>query len=84
MHSCCDRAGVRAVLFCPGCPLTSFSPNARCLPPYRRYSGTSADLLKTALDLIISVRVFLGRFDMRTMQVGHQRARDYPGVDGLS
>lgn len=34
-----------------------------------RYSGTSADLLKTALDLIISVRVFLGRFDMRTMQV---------------
>ena len=34
------------------------------------YSGTSADLLKTVLDLIISVRVFLGRFDMRTMQVG--------------
>jgi hypothetical protein len=35
-----------------------------------RYSGTSADLLKTCFDLIISARIFLGRFDMRTMQVG--------------
>jgi hypothetical protein len=33
------------------------------------YSGTSADLLKTLLDLLISVRLFLGRFDMRTLQV---------------
>ncbi len=35
----------------------------------RRYSGTSADLLKTCFDLIVSVKLFLGRFDMRTMQV---------------
>ncbi|KFM24478.1 hypothetical protein F751_3196 [Auxenochlorella protothecoides] len=33
------------------------------------YSGTSADLLKTLFDLMVSVKVFLGRFDMRTMQV---------------
>jgi hypothetical protein len=34
------------------------------------YSGTSADLFKTMFDLLISVKLFLGRFDMRTMQVG--------------
>jgi hypothetical protein len=33
------------------------------------YSGTSADLFKTMFDLMISVKLFLGRFDMRTMQV---------------
>jgi hypothetical protein len=33
------------------------------------YSGTSADLFKTMFDLLISVKLFLGRFDMRTMQV---------------
>ena len=32
------------------------------------YSGTSADLLKTMFDLTISLKLFLGRFDMRTMQ----------------
>ncbi len=31
------------------------------------YSGTSADLLKTALDLLVSVKLFLGRFDLRTV-----------------
>jgi hypothetical protein len=36
------------------------------------YSGTSADLFKTMFDLLISVKLFLGRFDMRTMQVGLQ------------
>jgi hypothetical protein len=40
------------------------------LPMFPWYSGTSADLIKTLFDLLISVRVFLGRFDMRTMQVG--------------
>jgi hypothetical protein len=33
------------------------------------YSGTSADLFKTMFDLMISLKLFLGRFDMRTMQV---------------
>ncbi|GLI59475.1 hypothetical protein VaNZ11_001358 [Volvox africanus] len=32
------------------------------------YSGTSADLFKTLFDLMVSVKLFLGRFDMRTMQ----------------
>jgi hypothetical protein len=43
------------------------------MPPFldmvRWYSGTSADLFKTMFDLMISVKLFLGRFDMRTMQV---------------
>ena len=30
---------------------------------------TSADLFKTVFDLLVSVTVFLGRFDMRMMQV---------------
>ncbi|GJM99558.1 hypothetical protein PR202_ga16668 [Eleusine coracana subsp. coracana] len=33
------------------------------------YSGTSADLFKTVFDLMISVTLFVGRFDMRMMQV---------------
>lgn len=37
--------------------------------PNNRYSGTSADLFKTAFDLMVSFKLFLGRFDMRTMQV---------------
>ncbi|WVZ61470.1 hypothetical protein U9M48_011334 [Paspalum notatum var. saurae] len=32
------------------------------------YSGTSADLFKTAFDLMVSVTLFVGRFDMRMMQ----------------
>ncbi|XP_078432771.1 uncharacterized protein LOC144704284 [Wolffia australiana] len=32
------------------------------------YSGTSADLFKTVFDLLVSVTLFLGRFDMRMMQ----------------
>lgn len=31
--------------------------------------STSADLFKTAFDLLVSVTVFVGRFDMRMMQV---------------
>ena len=32
------------------------------------FTGTSADMYRTMFGLIISVKVFLGRFDMRTMQ----------------
>lgn len=39
------------------------------LPMVPWYSGTSADMYKTVFDLLISVKLFLGRFDMRTMQV---------------
>lgn len=44
-------------------------PQPEFLPMVPWYSGTSADLLKTCLDLMVSVKLFLGRFDMRTMQV---------------
>ena len=38
-------------------------------PMVQWFSGTSADMYCTIFGLIISVKVFLGRFDMRTMQV---------------
>lgn len=41
------------------------------LPMFPWYSGTSADMYRTMIDLVISVKLFLGRFDMRTMEVGH-------------
>lgn len=41
------------------------------------YSGTSADLFKTAFDLLVSVTLFLGRFDMRTMQAAMTQANQY-------
>ena len=31
--------------------------------------STSADLYKTVFDLMVSVTVFLGRFDMRILQI---------------
>ncbi|KAK4274712.1 hypothetical protein QN277_017898 [Acacia crassicarpa] len=37
------------------------------------YSGTSADLFKTVFDLLVSVAVFVGRFDMRMMQAAMSR-----------
>ncbi|KAF5792369.1 putative calcineurin-like phosphoesterase domain, ApaH type, metallo-dependent phosphatase [Helianthus annuus] len=40
------------------------------------YSGTSADLFKTAFDLLVSVTVFMGRFDMRMMQAAMNGTRD--------
>lgn len=40
------------------------------------YSGTSADLFKTAFDLLVSVTVFVGRFDMRMMQASMNKAGD--------
>eukprot|EP01018_Ginkgo_biloba_P004063 Gb_29021 [translate_table: standard] len=33
------------------------------------YSGISADLFKTVFDLLVSVTLFVGRFDMRMMQI---------------
>ncbi len=34
-------------------------------------AGTSADMYRTVFELLVSVKLFLGRFDMRTMQVSH-------------
>ncbi|XP_072958496.1 uncharacterized protein [Typha angustifolia] len=40
------------------------------------YSGTSADLFKTVFDLLVSVTLFLGRFDMRMMQAAMNKVPD--------
>ncbi|OAY50898.1 uncharacterized protein LOC110614932 isoform X1 [Manihot esculenta] len=40
------------------------------------YSGTSADLFKTVFDLLVSVTVFVGRFDMRMMQAAMTKVED--------
>ncbi|CAN6478453.1 unnamed protein product [Victoria cruziana] len=40
------------------------------------YSGTSADLFKTAFDLLVSVTLFVGRFDMRMMQAAMSKIHD--------
>lgn len=40
------------------------------LPMFPWYSGTSADMYRTIFGLIVSLKLFLGRFDMRTMQAG--------------
>ena len=45
------------------------------LPMFPWYSGTSADLLNTLFNLTVSVKFFLGRFDMRTL-LGAMRAND--------
>uniref|UniRef100_A0A2P2J0K9 Uncharacterized protein MANES_05G171000 n=1 Tax=Rhizophora mucronata TaxID=61149 RepID=A0A2P2J0K9_RHIMU len=42
------------------------------------YSGTSADLFKTVFDLLVSVTVFVGRFDMRMMQAAMNKVQDGP------
>ena len=39
------------------------------LPMFPWYSGTSADMYRTIFDLLISLKLFLGRYDMRQMQV---------------
>lgn len=38
------------------------------LPMFPWYTGTSADMYLTIFGLIVSLKLFLGRFDMRTMQ----------------
>ncbi|VAI21243.1 unnamed protein product [Triticum turgidum subsp. durum] len=40
------------------------------------YSGTSTDLFKTVFDLMISVTLFVGRFDMRMMQAAMNKTPD--------
>ncbi|KAH7848647.1 hypothetical protein Vadar_005588 [Vaccinium darrowii] len=47
------------------------------------YSGTSADLFKTVFDLLVSVTVFVGRFDMRMMQAAMSRVKDGAQHDDL-
>ncbi|KAG0469979.1 hypothetical protein HPP92_016679 [Vanilla planifolia] len=40
------------------------------------YSGTSTDLFKTVFDLLVSVTLFVGRFDMRMMQAAMNKVPD--------
>ncbi|KAL4310219.1 hypothetical protein GQ457_01G026290 [Hibiscus cannabinus] len=40
------------------------------------YSGTSADLFNTVFDLLVSVTLFVGRFDMRMMQAAMSRVHE--------
>ncbi|CAN4095395.1 unnamed protein product [Withania somnifera] len=47
------------------------------------YSGTSADLFKTVFDLLVSVTVFVGRFDMRMMQAAMSKVEDGAKHDDL-
>ncbi|KDD71187.1 hypothetical protein H632_c5609p0, partial [Helicosporidium sp. ATCC 50920] len=56
------------------------APAPRFLPMFPWYSGTSADLMKTVFDLIVSVKLFLGRFDNRTLQAAG--LQDEPPRDG--
>ncbi|KAG5410732.1 hypothetical protein IGI04_007051 [Brassica rapa subsp. trilocularis] len=49
-------------------------PNFLDMVPW--YSGTSADLFKTVFDLLVSVTVFLGRFDMRMLQAAMTKSCD--------
>ncbi|KAL5715226.1 hypothetical protein ACHQM5_017075 [Ranunculus cassubicifolius] len=47
------------------------------------YSGTSADLFKTVFDLLVSVTLFVGRFDMRMMQAAMSKGEDCAQRDDL-
>ncbi|KAG4147137.1 hypothetical protein ERO13_D05G203800v2 [Gossypium hirsutum] len=47
------------------------------------YSGTSADLFKTAFDLLVSVTLFVGRFDMRMLQAAMSRVHEGAQQDDL-
>ncbi|GLJ47120.1 hypothetical protein SUGI_0994890 [Cryptomeria japonica] len=47
------------------------------------YSGTSADLFKTAFDLLVSLTLFLGRFDMRMMQAAMTKAQSNEITEGF-
>jgi len=51
-----------------GLPVPIDGPVPAFLPMFPWYSGTSADLLKTLFDLVVSLKVFLGRFDLRTLE----------------
>eukprot|EP01018_Ginkgo_biloba_P006074 Gb_19683 [translate_table: standard] len=52
---------------------TQMAPDFLDMVPW--YSGTSADLFKTVFDLLVSVTLFVGRFDMRMMQAAMSRAQ---------
>ncbi|XP_037443190.1 uncharacterized protein LOC119311633 isoform X1 [Triticum dicoccoides] len=41
-----------------------------------QYSGTSTDLLKTVFNLMLSVTLFVGRFDMRMLQAAINKGPD--------
>ncbi|KAK4276652.1 hypothetical protein QN277_014778 [Acacia crassicarpa] len=56
-------------------------PNFLDMVPW--YSGTSADLFKTVFDLLVSVTVFVGRFDMRMMQAAMSKVNDGDGQGDL-
>ncbi|KAI3825561.1 hypothetical protein L1987_07051 [Smallanthus sonchifolius] len=56
-------------------------PNFLDMVPW--YSGTSADLFKTVFDLLVSVTVFVGRFDMRMMQAAMSRVHEGAKEDFL-
>ncbi|XP_028757656.1 uncharacterized protein LOC114716766 [Neltuma alba] len=56
-------------------------PNFLDMVPW--YSGTSADLFKTVFDLLVSVTVFVGRFDMRMMQAAMSKVDDGDGQGDL-
>ncbi|XP_071694090.1 uncharacterized protein [Rutidosis leptorrhynchoides] len=56
-------------------------PNFLNMVPW--YSGTSADLFKTVFDLLVSVTVFVGRFDMRMMQAAMSRVHEGEKEDFL-
>ncbi|XP_042407251.1 uncharacterized protein LOC121997075 [Zingiber officinale] len=47
------------------------------------YSGTSADLFKTVFDLMVSVTLFVGRFDMRMMQAAMNKVPDEAKNDDI-
>ncbi|KAG6496551.1 hypothetical protein ZIOFF_044418 [Zingiber officinale] len=47
------------------------------------YSGTSADLFKTVFDLMASVTLFVGRFDMRMMQAAMNKVPDEAKNDDI-
>ncbi|KAE8683616.1 Detected protein of unknown function [Hibiscus syriacus] len=50
---------------------------------YPKFSRTSADLFKTVFDLLVSVTVFVGRFDMRMMQAAMSRVHEGAEQDDL-
>lgn len=60
---------------------TQMSPDFLDMVPW--YSGTSADLFKTVFDLLVSVTLFVGRFDMRMMQAAMSRAQESSAKEGF-
>ncbi|XP_037408221.1 uncharacterized protein LOC119270319 isoform X2 [Triticum dicoccoides] len=62
-------------------PISEYENLKKLLKPdfedtVRQYSATSTDLLKTVFNLMISVTLFVGRFDMRMMQAAMNKGPD--------